>query len=43
MVSCKCWLPLFGFLQHFLELVEEKKLTLVLHHILMVSMTRFIT
>ena len=26
MVSCKCWLPLFGFLQHFLELVEEKNL-----------------
>ena len=25
MVSCKCWPPLFGFLQHFLELVEEKK------------------
>ena len=43
MVSCKCWHPFFGFLQHFLELVEEKKLTLVLHHILMVSISRFIT
>lgn len=43
MVSCKCWLPLLGFLQHFLELVEEKKLTFVLHYILVASMSRFIT